>query len=58
MVDGLVAAVLEQRAQARRDRDFTTADRLRDLLTEVGVEVADTPQGAEWSLKHPSTGTI
>ncbi|MGI3780359.1 MAG: cysteine--tRNA ligase [Janthinobacterium lividum] len=58
VVGGLVAAVLEQRAQARRNRDFTTADALRDLLTEVGVEVADTPQGAEWSLKHTSTGTI
>ncbi|GAA3573297.1 cysteine--tRNA ligase [Microlunatus spumicola] len=55
VVDGLVAAVLEQRAQARRDRDFATADALRDLLTRVGVEVADTPQGAEWSLKHATT---
>jgi cysteinyl-tRNA synthetase len=55
VVDGLVGAVLEQRAQARRDRDFATADRLRDLLSEVGVEVADTPQGAEWSLRHDST---
>ncbi|HEY0239264.1 MAG TPA: cysteine--tRNA ligase [Friedmanniella sp.] len=57
VVDGLVAAVLEQRAQARRNRDFTTADALRDLLTEVGIEVADTPQGAEWSLKHATTNS-
>ena len=55
VVDGLVGALLRQRAQARRDRDFATADALRDLLTEVGVEVADTPQGAEWSLKHATT---
>ena len=55
VVDGLVAAVLEQRTQARRNRDFATADALRDLLTEVGIEVADTPQGAEWSLKHTTT---
>ncbi len=55
VVDGLVGTVLEQRAQARRDRDFATADRLRDLLAGLGVEVADTPQGAEWSLKHPTT---
>ena len=57
VVDGLVAAVLEQRAQARRNRDFATADALRDLLTEVGIEVADTPQGAEWSLKHTTTSS-
>ncbi|WP_232506089.1 cysteine--tRNA ligase [Microlunatus flavus] len=57
VVDGLVQAVLDQRAQARRDRDFAAADRLRDLLSGLGVEVADTPQGAEWSLRAPSTST-
>jgi cysteinyl-tRNA synthetase len=55
VVDGLVRAVLDQRAEARANRDFAAADRLRDLLAGLGIEVADTPQGAEWSLKPPST---
>ena len=57
VVDGLVRAVLDQRAEARSNRDFAAADRLRDLLAGLGIEVADTPQGAEWSLKAPSTTT-
>ncbi len=57
VVDGLVRAVLEQRTQARAQRDFAAADALRDLLTSVGIEVADTPQGAEWSLKHPAAAS-
>jgi cysteinyl-tRNA synthetase len=57
VVDGLVTAVLAQRAQARQKRDFATADALRDLLSDVGIEVADTPQGAEWSLKHTAAAS-
>ncbi|MGH3611710.1 MAG: CysS/YqeB C-terminal domain-containing protein [Pseudonocardia sp.] len=49
----LVEALLERRAAARTDRDFALADALRDRLTAAGVEVRDSPDGAEWSL-HPA----
>jgi cysteinyl-tRNA synthetase len=47
----LVEALIEQRAQARADKDFATADRVRDQLAAAGVEVEDTAQGARWQVK-------
>jgi len=50
VVDGLVAAVLEQRQAARGRKDFAAADTLRNSLTELGITVTDTPTGPRWSL--------
>ncbi len=44
-VDELVA----RRGAARLARDFAESDRIRDRLSELGVVVRDTPQGAVWS---------
>lgn len=49
-LDVLVGALLEQRAQARADKDWATADQIRDRLAEAGVQVADGKDGATWSL--------
>ena len=49
-LDALVSERLEQRAAARKARDFATADAIRDQLAAVGVLVEDTPTGARWSL--------
>ncbi len=46
----LVDRMLALRARARADRDFATSDRVRDTLTEAGIEVRDTPDGTAWSL--------
>ena len=51
VIDSLVGALVEQRQQARADKDFATADRVRDQLTAAGIEIEDTPQGASWSVK-------
>jgi cyanophycinase-like exopeptidase len=48
----LVEALLERRAAARSARDFATADALRDRLAAAGVEVRDSPSGAEWTLRE------
>ncbi len=50
VVDGLVAALLDQRQQARARKDFAAADAMRDRLTEVGLKIEDTPHGPRWSL--------
>jgi cysteinyl-tRNA synthetase len=47
----LVEALLEQRQQARRERDFATADLLRDRLQDSGIAVEDTPDGPMWTLR-------
>ncbi|GAB2716708.1 cysteine--tRNA ligase [Nocardia thraciensis] len=49
-LDVLVRAELDRRQQARADKDWATADAVRDRLKEAGVEVTDTPEGPEWSL--------
>ncbi|BAW10340.1 cysteinyl-tRNA synthetase [Nocardia seriolae] len=50
-LDVLIGAELQRRQQARADKDWATADAVRDRLKDAGVEVTDTPQGAEWALK-------
>ncbi len=47
----LVETMLERRQQARGERDFATADLLRDELLAAGVTVEDGPDGSTWSLK-------
>ena len=53
----LVQAQLARRQQARKDKDFETADAIRDQLTEAGIEVADTAEGQRWSLADPAQST-
>jgi cysteinyl-tRNA synthetase len=45
-----VTALLEQRATAKQNKDWTSADAARDALTKLGVEVRDTPEGIEWTV--------
>ncbi|MBA8826604.1 cysteinyl-tRNA synthetase [Saccharopolyspora lacisalsi] len=47
----LVETLLEQRRQARSERDFATADLVRDRLLASGITVEDTPDGPMWTLK-------
>ena len=42
--------LLKERTQARKARDFARADELRDEIHSLGVEVLDTPTGAEWRV--------
>ncbi len=39
--------LFERRQQARAERDFQTADRMRELLRERGWEIRDGPEGSE-----------
>ncbi|HEX6989616.1 MAG TPA: cysteine--tRNA ligase [Bacillota bacterium] len=51
IVDGLVALLLEVREEARQERDWVRADRIRDRMAEIGLVVEDTPAGprCRWS---------
>jgi cysteinyl-tRNA synthetase len=46
-IDSEAVSVLERREQARRERDFKTADRMREELRERGWEIRDGPDGPE-----------
>ena len=50
VIDGLVQALLTQRAEARARKDFDAADAIRDGLTALGVRIEDTASGARWTL--------
>ena len=50
VVDVLIDELLKQRAAARDRHDYTAADAIRSSLTDLGVEVSDTPNGTRWSL--------
>lgn len=41
----------KKRKRARQDKNYQLADNIRDELAEIGIEVKDTPQGADWNLK-------
>jgi cysteinyl-tRNA synthetase len=43
--------LIADREQARAARDFAAADRLRDRLATLGVEVTDTRAGTTWRLR-------
>jgi cysteinyl-tRNA synthetase len=45
--DERAKTLLEQREQARSERDYETADRKREELVELGWEVRDTAQGPQ-----------
>jgi cysteinyl-tRNA synthetase len=46
-VDQRADSLLRRREQARRERDFATADRMRDELRERGWDIRDGPEGPE-----------
>ena len=50
-LDVLVRAELDRRQNARTAKDWVVADEVRDRLKAAGVDVTDTPGGAEWSLR-------
>jgi hypothetical protein len=54
VVGGFVDALLEARSAARTGGRYDEADRLRNRLLALGVEVRDRPDGSEWELKPSS----
>lgn len=43
-----IEKLIEERQQARENKDWATADRIRDELKAQGITLKDTPQGVTW----------
>jgi cysteinyl-tRNA synthetase len=46
--DQRVEELIQRREEARSAKDWTTADRIRQDLNEMGIEVTDTREGTMW----------
>ena len=44
-----IEALIAKRQQARKSKDFKTADAIRDELKSRGIALKDTPQGVQWT---------
>jgi len=51
VIAGLMDMVLESRAAAKAAKDWAASDRIREKLKELGINVKDTKDGAEWTLQ-------
>jgi cysteinyl-tRNA synthetase len=51
LVEGLMQTILDIRKQAKANKDWPTADKIRDGLGALNIEVKDTKDGAVWSKK-------
>ena len=48
LLDEEIEQLIEERTQARKNRDFARSDEIRDQLKEKGILLDDTPQGTRW----------
>src|SRR5690606_12746088 len=48
LLDAEVEALLAERIEARKNRDFARADEIRDLFKEKNIILEDTAQGTRW----------
>ncbi|TKI57925.1 cysteine--tRNA ligase [Brevibacillus antibioticus] len=51
LLDSEVDALIEERTEARKARNFARSDEIRDLLAAKGIVLEDTPQGVRWRRK-------
>jgi len=45
-----VEALIAQRQTARTEKNWAEADRVRNTLKDMGIEIKDTPDGVKWSV--------
>ncbi len=47
-LDDKLLQLIREREDARKNKDFLKSDQLRDELLKQGIQIIDTPQGAQW----------
>jgi cysteinyl-tRNA synthetase len=51
MLDAEIESLIEERLEARRNRNFARSDEIRDLLAKKGIILEDTKDGVRWKRK-------
>ncbi len=51
ILSGVVELLIQLRKEAKENKEWATADKIRNELNDLGVELKDTKDGVEWSLK-------
>ena len=46
-----IECLINDRNEARKNKDWSRADECRDELTQMGVVLEDTSKGTEWKIK-------
>ncbi|MBX3118358.1 MAG: cysteine--tRNA ligase [Fimbriimonadaceae bacterium] len=49
--EATILAKIQERADAKKNKDFAKADAIRNELVEQGIELIDTPDGTTWKAK-------
>jgi len=49
---GLIDLALQMRENARKKKDFETADKIREELSRLGIEIQDSADGPKWKMKQ------
>lgn len=50
-LDSEIEALIQQRQEAKKNKDFATADKIRDDLKARGIILKDTRQGTTWTIE-------
>ena len=50
-LDAEIEALVQEREEARRQRNFARSDEIRDVLAEKGIILEDTKDGVRWKRK-------
>ena len=51
VTDAEIDALIAERTEARKAKNWARADEIRNQLTEMGIVLEDTPQGVKWHRK-------
>lgn len=46
-----IEAMVKERSEAKKNKDYAKADQIRDELLQMGVTVKDTREGSKWEIK-------
>ncbi len=52
LVEGLMEVILDLRKKARENRDWKTADQLREALKRINITIKDNKEGSTWEINR------